>query len=114
MEFESANPSVVRSIKQRVSAERVAARGGQAEARCPALADFHPEGIGDELADMMGYDVVGHGDSARFLITHEGARLTATYGNDHIDPAERTDRYLDDANRARTLANVVDPAIAPA
>jgi hypothetical protein len=44
---------------------------------------------------MMGYDVEGGGDTARFLITQEGARLSATYGNEHIDPEQRTDRYLD-------------------
>ena len=32
-----------------------------------------------------------------FLITQEGSRLAATYGNEHIDPDKRTNRYLDDA-----------------
>ena len=61
------------------------------------LADYRPDRIADELADMMGYDVEGDGVDARFLITQEGARLTATYGNEHIDPDKRTNRYLDDA-----------------
>ena len=34
---------------------------------------------------------------ARFLITQEGSRLSATYGNEHIEPDKRTNRYLDDA-----------------
>src|ERR1019366_85564 len=46
---------------------------------------------------MMGFAVEGSGDTARFLITQEGSRLTATYGNEHIDPDKRTNRYLDDA-----------------
>src|SRR5580692_7404681 len=46
---------------------------------------------------MMGFDVIGEGCDARFLITQEGVRLTATYGNEHIDPDKRTNRYLDDA-----------------
>jgi hypothetical protein len=46
---------------------------------------------------MMGFDVAGCGDDARFLITQEGARLAATYGNEHIEPDKRTNRYLDDA-----------------
>ena len=66
------------------SAQRVAARGRQA-APCPSLADYQPERIADELPDMMGFDVEGSGDSARFVITQEGTRLTATYGNEHID-----------------------------
>ena len=96
MEFDSANPSVVRSIKQRVLLNAWLRALRQAAA-LPALADFDPDGIADELADMMGFDVEGDGDSARFLITHEGTRLTATYGNDHVDPDKRTNRYLDDA-----------------
>ena len=55
----------------------------------PILRDFHLDRIEDEMVDMMGYDVVGEGDGARFLITQEGTRLTTTYGNERIDPAER-------------------------
>jgi hypothetical protein len=95
MHFESANPSVVRSVKQRdlLNAWR-RALGRQA---LPRLEDYRPDGIADEMPDMMGFDVVGSGSDARFLITHEGTRLTATYGNEHIDPDQRTNRYLDDA-----------------
>jgi Ni,Fe-hydrogenase III component G len=71
MEFESANPSVVRSIKQRVLLNAWL-RSLRKPKLLPALADVNPEGIMDELADMMGFDFVGHGDSTRFLITHEG------------------------------------------
>jgi hypothetical protein len=74
MQFESASPSVVRSVKH-----------------------YRPERIADELADMMGYSVIGAGEHVRFLITQEGSRLSATYGNEHIDPDKRTNRYLDDA-----------------
>ena len=84
----------------------MAARAAQARP-CPLIADFQPDGIADELADMMGFDVVGQGDSARFLITHEGTRLAATYGNDHSIPAKRTNRYLDDAIGPDRYANVV-------
>lgn len=56
---------------------------------------------------MMMFDVAGTGDSARFLITQEGGRLSATYGNDHIDPARRTNRYLNDAIGPDRYARVV-------
>jgi hypothetical protein len=56
---------------------------------------------------MMGFDVEGSGDTARFLITQEGARLTATYGSEHIDPNERTNRYLDDAIGPARYAHVL-------
>jgi hypothetical protein len=96
MQFESANPSVVRSIKQR---ELLNAwlRARVKERPLPLLDDFRPERIADELPDMMGFDVEGCGDDARFLITQEGATLTKVYGNEHIDPRKRTNRYLDDA-----------------
>ena len=106
MKFESADPSVVRSIKQREFLNawlRAAAK----HRPLPLVGDFQPNRIDDELADMMRFDVAGEGDDARFLITQEGARLTATYGNDHIDPAKRTNRYLDDAIGPERYANVV-------
>jgi hypothetical protein len=94
MDFASANPSVIRSVKQRDLLNAwLRALGKQRP--LPALGDYRPDRIADELADMMGYDVEGGGDTARFLITQEGARLSATYGNEHIDPEQRTNRYLD-------------------
>ena len=96
MEFMSANPSVVRSVKQRDLLNAWLRTLGKDRA-LPTLAEYRPERIADELVDMMGYDVEGEGDSARFLITQEGARLAATYGNEHISPDQRTNRYLDDA-----------------
>jgi hypothetical protein len=100
MDFASANPSVIRSIKQRdLFNAWLRALGKQRP--LPALGDYRPDRIADELADMMGYDVEGGGDTARFLITQEGARLSATYGNEHVDPDQRTNRYLDAMGPAR-------------
>jgi hypothetical protein len=73
----------------------------------PAIQDYRPDDIADELTDMMGFDVEGNGDDARFLITQEGSRLTATYGSEHIEPAKRTNRYLDDAIGPDRYARVV-------
>ncbi|MBR1146552.1 PAS domain-containing protein [Bradyrhizobium sp. AUGA SZCCT0431] len=105
MEFESCDASVVRSIKQRefLNAWLHAAAKHRP---LPLVDDFQPNRVGDELADMMGYDVIGEGDSARFLITQSGATLSATYGNDHLKPAERTNRYLDDAVGPERYARV--------
>jgi hypothetical protein len=75
------------------------------ERALPLIADYRPDRIADELAEMMGFDVEGRGDSARFLITQEGARLTATYGNEH--PDKRSTRYLDDAIGPARYARVV-------
>jgi hypothetical protein len=106
MEFTSANLSVVRSIKQR---ELLNAwlRAHNKRRTMPAIGDYHPDQIADELAEMMGFDVEGDGDGARFLITQEGSRLAATYGNEHIDPDKRTNRYLDDAIGPALYARVV-------
>jgi hypothetical protein len=85
---------VIRSVKQRdLFNAWLRALGKQR--LLPVLGDYRPDRIADELADMMGYDVEGGGDTARFLITQEGDRLSATYGNRYIDPERRTNRYLD-------------------
>jgi hypothetical protein len=96
MQFESANPSVVRSVKQRDLLNAWLRMLGNGRA-LPAVEHYHPDRVADEMPDMMQFDVVGSSDRARFLITHEGVRLTTTYGNEHIDPDKRTNRYLDDA-----------------
>jgi hypothetical protein len=94
MEFESANPSVVRSIKQRVLLNAWT-RALSRPASLPAIAEFNPDGLADELPDMMAFDVEGIGRDTRFFITHEGSWLAAAYGNEHITPAARINRYLD-------------------
>ena len=61
MQFESADPSVVKSIRQRyLLNEWLRAAGKQRS--MPLLRDFHLDRIDDEMVDMMGYDVVGDGD----------------------------------------------------
>ena len=108
MEFESADPSVVRSIKQRDLLNAWLRAVGKLRT-LPALADYRPERIADEQADMMSFEVAGEADNARFLITHEGTRLTTTYGNEHVDPDKRINRYLDDAIGPERYARVVAP-----
>ena len=56
---------------------------------------------------MMGFDVIGRDEDARFMITQEGATLTKAYGSEHIEPAQRTNRYLDDAIGPQRYARVV-------
>ena len=106
MEFTSANPSVVKSVKQRdlLNAWLRALGNGR---ELPMLTDYRPDRIAEELVDMMGYDVEGEGIDARFLITQEGSRLAATYGSEHVDPDKRTSRYLDDAIGPQRYARVI-------
>lgn len=111
MQFKSADPSIVRNIMQRVllnawlRAERV-------HQPLPLLADFQPGDISGELPDMMGYDVEGDSEEARFVIKQEGTRLTTAYGNEHIDPASRTNRYLHDAIGPERYARVLPSYLA--
>jgi hypothetical protein len=107
IQFQSANPSVVKSIRQR-ELLNTWLRALRKPRPLPSLLDFKPDRINDdELSDMMGFNVEGDGETARYVITHEGSRLTATYGNEHVDPAKRTDRYLDDAIDPDRYARVV-------
>ena len=107
MSFQSSNPSIVKSIRQR-ELLNTWLRSLRKPKPLPSLLDFKPDRINDdELADMMGFNVEGDGEAARYVITHEGSRLTATYGNDHVDPALRTNRYLDDAIGPDRYARVV-------
>ncbi|MGN8547353.1 hypothetical protein ACQPTN_22285 [Bradyrhizobium sp. 13971] len=106
MQFRSADPSVVRSVTQRVLLNAWL-RALRIPDALPPLCDFHTEGSADERADMMGFDVVGSGEAARFLITQQGARLTTVYGNEHVEPQLRTNRYLDDAIGPERYAGVI-------
>lgn len=106
MEFTSANPSVVRSVKQR-DLLNTWLRAFAKRDTLPIITDYLPERIADELADMMGYNVEGDGPDARFMITQAGARLSATYGSDHLDPDKRINRYLDDALGPERYARVI-------
>jgi hypothetical protein len=111
MDFCSASPSIVRSVKQR-DLLNAWLRAFDKRRTLPHLEDYRPDRIADELADLMGFDVIGAGERARFLITQEGSRLTTTYGNEHIDPAERTKRYLDDAIGPQRYARVLPSYLA--
>ena len=106
MQFESANPSVVRSIRQR-DLLNTWLRALVKPHPLPRLADYQPECIADELPDMMRFDVEGVGDGARFVITQEGATVAKVYGSEHIDPAHRTNCYLDDAIGPERYEHVV-------
>jgi hypothetical protein len=104
--FESADPSVVKSITQRVLLNGWL-RAVRRPDTLPVVSDFRTDASADERADMMAFDVIGNGEAARFLITQEGTRLTTAYGNEHVDPRLRTNRYLDDAIGAERYAGVI-------
>ncbi len=79
MLFESASPSIVRSVKQRDLLNtwlRLRARSGTP----PAITGFHPARLEDELKDIVYYDVHREEAGWRFVIASQGSRLSQAYG----------------------------------
>ena len=58
MEFENADPSVVRSIRQRDLLNTWLRAAGK-HRPLPLAGDFQPDRVADEMVDMMEYEVVG-------------------------------------------------------
>ena len=99
--FESAGPSVVKSIKQRDLLNtwlRLFARN-QA---MPRLPDYQPERIEDELPDLVYYTVDLSTEPPRLTIQSNGTRMSTAYGN------TGKGRYLDEYLGQR-LAPMVMP-----
>jgi hypothetical protein len=101
MDFESASPSVVKSIKQRDLLNtwlRLYAR----EQSMPRIEEYQPTRLADELADLVYYTVDAAQSPPRLTIQSEGTRMSSAYGN------TGKGRYLDEYLGAR-LAPIVMP-----
>ena len=101
MEFESANPTIIKSIKQRDLLNtwlRLYAR----EQLMPRIEEYQPERLADELPDLVYYTVDTALAPPRLLIQSDGTRMSSAYGN------TGKGRYLDDYLGAR-LVPVVMP-----
>jgi hypothetical protein len=80
MEFESASPAIVKSIKQRELLNfwlRLYAR----QERLPKFDDYLPERLADEADDLVYIVVEGTDDSSRFFIESDGDRMSIAFGN---------------------------------
>ena len=91
MDFESANPSVVKSIKQRDLLNtwlRLYARGQL----MPRIEEYQPTRLADELADLVYYTVDGAQQPPRLTIQSEGTRMSSAYGN--TGKGRHLDEYL--------------------
>jgi hypothetical protein len=89
VEFESANPTVIKSIKQRDLLNtwlRLYAR----EQLTPRIEDYKPERLADELPDLVYYTVDTAQQPPRLLIQSDGTRMSSAYGY------TGKGRYLDD------------------
>ena len=101
MEFESASPSVVKSIKQRDLLNtwlRLYAR----DQSLPRMDEYQPERIEDELPDLVFYSIDTSAQLPRLTIQSDGTRMSSAYGN------TGKGRYLDEYLGAR-LAPIVMP-----
>jgi hypothetical protein len=101
LEFESAQPSVVKSIKQRDLLNtwlRLYAR----DQSIPRMQEFQPARMEDELPDLVYYTVDTGAQPPRLLIQSDGTRMSDAYGN------TGKGRYLDDY-LGTTLASIVIP-----
>ena len=101
MEFKSANPTVVKSIKQRDLLNtwlRLYAR----EQLLPRIGEYQPERLTEELPDLVYYTVDTAQMPPRLTIQSDGTRMSNAYGN------TGKGRYLDEYVGPR-LAPIVMP-----
>jgi hypothetical protein len=91
LEFESANPTVVKSIKQRDLLNtwlRLYAR----EQQMPRVEEYQPERFADELPDLVYYTVDIAQQPPRLTIQSDGTRISNAYG--HTGKGRYLDEYL--------------------
>jgi hypothetical protein len=101
LDFQSANPTIVKSIKQRDLLNtwlRLYAR----DQRLPRMEEYQPDRLADELPDLVYYTVEPGQQPPRLMIQSDGTRMSSAYGN------TGKGRYLDDYLGAR-LVPVVMP-----
>ena len=101
MEFENANPTIVKSIKQRDLLNTWLRLYARAQL-LPRIEEYQPERFAEELADLVFYTVDAAHLPARLLIQSDGTRMSAAYGH------SGKGRYLDEYLGAK-LASVVMP-----
>jgi hypothetical protein len=101
LDFQSANPTIVKSIKQRDLLNtwlRLYAR----DQLMPRMEEYQPERLADELPDLVYLTVDTTQAQPRLTIESDGARMSIAYGN------TGKGRYLDEYLGAR-LAPIVMP-----
>ena len=79
MDFQSANPTIVKSIKQRDLLNtwlRLYAR----ERRMPRMEEYHPDRLADELPDLVYYSVDTTLEPPRLTIQSNGTRMASACG----------------------------------
>jgi hypothetical protein len=90
VDFESANPSIIKSIKQRDLLNTWLRLYAPAQ-RLPRIEHFQPSRIEDELPDLV-YMTVEKADPACLIIDSDGTRMSLAYG--HTGRGRYLDEYL--------------------
>jgi hypothetical protein len=88
LEFESANPTIVKSIKQRDFLNTWLRLYARAQT-LPRIDEFQPARIEEELPDLV-FLSVEKNEPPRLIIERDGARMTSAFGNSGAG------RYLDE------------------
>jgi hypothetical protein len=91
LEFESARPSIVKSIKQRDLLNTWLRLYARAQT-LPILAEYEPERLGDEAADLVFYTVDATVMPPRLTIQSDGTRMSSAYGQ--TGKGKLLDQYL--------------------
>jgi hypothetical protein len=100
LEFQSANPTIVKSIKQRDLLNtwlRLYAR----EQVIPRIEEYQPSRLDDELPDLVYYTVDSSQAPPRLTIQSDGTRMSTAYGN------TGKGRYLDEYVGAKLVSIVL-------
>jgi hypothetical protein len=90
LDFESANPTVIKSIKQRDLLNTWLRLYAPAQ-RLPRVEEFQPARIEDELPDLVFLEVE-NGEPPRLIIDSDGTRMSIAYG--HNGKGRYLDEYL--------------------
>jgi hypothetical protein len=101
LDFQSANPTIVKSIKQR-DLLNTWLRQYAPDQHMPRMEEYQPARLADELPDMVYLTVDATRAPARLTIESDGTRMSSAYGN------TGKGRYLDEYLGAR-LAPLVMP-----
>jgi hypothetical protein len=91
LEFESARPSVVKSIKQRDLLNTWLRLYARAQS-LPSLVEYAPERLGDETPDLVFYTVDTATIPPRLTIQSDGTRMSSAYGQ--TGKGKLLDQYL--------------------
>jgi hypothetical protein len=92
LEFESAGPSVVKSIKQRDLLNTWLRLYARNQSMIPRLSEYQPERIEDERPDLVLYTVDTLTQPPRLTIRSNGTRMSTAYGN--TGKGRHLDEYL--------------------